>query len=246
MTDIKKQYDVFTVTSDKQVYQAKHVVLAIGDMHRPRLLHIDGENLEHVSHYFDEPHRYFRRKLLIVGGKNSAVEAAIQCHSAGAQVAISYRREQFNGDSVKYWLLPEIQMLIQTQRITFHPQTTPTAITPTHVRLQRADASQWQVEADFVLLLIGYEMDRSLLDIAGVKLVGENGAPKLDHKTMQTNVGGIYVAGTAVAGTQRKFKLFIENCHPHVAKIVTAITGRQVPFGAADKTHSGRYGLPES
>ena len=71
-------------------HTADQVVLAMGDMHRPRRLNIPGEALEHVSHYFDDPHRYFRRRLLIVGGKNSAAEAAIRCCRAGANVSISY------------------------------------------------------------------------------------------------------------------------------------------------------------
>ena len=100
--------------------------------------------------------------------------------------------------------------------------------------------------ADLVLLLIGYEMDTDFLESIGVELVGENRAPKLDHQTMQTNVPGLFVAGTAAAGTQLRFHLFIENCHPHVDKIIRAITGQEAPFATSDKTHSGKYALPET
>lgn len=228
--------------------EAKSIVFAIGDMHRPRLLHIPGEGLPHVSHYFDEPHIYFRKRLLIVGGRNSAVEAAIRCQRAGAHVALSYRRGEFDGKSVKYWLLPEIEVLIKTGKIRFHAGTTPTRITTEAVTLKPmpGDAATFDVEADFVLLLVGYEMDTTLLEKVGVELHGENRAPCLDHDTMQTNVAGLYVAGTAAAGTQMRFRLFIENCHPHVSKITRALTGRDAPFATGDKTHSGRYSLPES
>ena len=94
-------------------YLANRVVLAIGDMHWPNRLGIPGEDLPHVSHYFRDPHDYFRRKVLIVGGKNSAVEAALRCYHAGAQITLSYRREMLPEKSIKYWLWPEIRGLIQ-------------------------------------------------------------------------------------------------------------------------------------
>ena len=251
VTSIKKddgQFIVHTSRGDeKGTYQARHVVLAIGDMHRPRLLQIPGEQLPHVSHYFDEPHQYFRQRLLIVGGRNSAVETAIRCQRAGSKVTISYRKASFDSQSVKYWLTPEIEMLIKTGKVAFHPQTLPRRITASHVTLQHAESGETiEVPCDFVLLLTGYEMDTSLFEMANVKIEGENRAPTFDPSTMQTNVPGLYVAGTASAGTQIRFRLFIENCHPHVARITTAITGRQPPFPTQDRTHSGRYRLPES
>ncbi len=224
VTDIQRDDDAFALVTQTLAgtnrYRAQNIVFAIGDMHKPRRLDIEGEDLAHVSHYFDEPHRFFRKKLLVVGGRNSAVEAALRCYRAGAKVSISYRGEAFP-DSVKYWIKPEIEWLIDKGDVAFYPGTTPTSITPTHVRLDDGR----DVEADFVLLLTGYVMDTSLLHRAGVELVGENGAPQLDHDTMQTNVPGLYVAGTAAAGTQVRFKLFIENCHPHVVKISRALTG---------------------
>ncbi len=216
----------------KHRYQAEKIVLAVGDMAHPRLLHIPGEDLEHVSHYFDEPHKYFRKQLLIVGGKNSAVEAAIRCHRAGAHVAMSYRRDSFDSDRVKYWLLPELRALIKAGRITFYRQTLPQAIAADHVTLVPTPGhigDPVRVNAEFVLLLTGYVMDTTLFKMVGVTLQGENQAPAHDPMTMQTNVPGVYVAGTAVAGTQVSFKLFIENCHPHVRRIVADLTGQPPP-----------------
>ncbi|HEX7010556.1 MAG TPA: NAD(P)-binding domain-containing protein [Phycisphaeraceae bacterium] len=233
-------------------YAAKQVVLAIGDMHRPRRLNIPGEDLEHVSHYFDEPHRYFRQRLLIVGGRNSAAEAALRCHRAGAQVALSYRRPAFDNKSIKYWILPELESLIRHKHIGFFPCTVPQRITPTHVTLGPSDqegcpasADPVDVPADFVLLLTGYVMDSSLLEQVGVELVGENRQPKLDPQTMQTNVPGLFVAGTAAGGTQVRFRLFIENCHPHVTRIIKAITGHTPPTHLVNQTAT-RFELPEA
>ena len=229
-------------------YHAPHVVLAIGDMNRPRLLHIPGEGLPHVSHYFEDPHKYFRTRLLIVGGRNSAVEAAIRCQRVGAQVTISYRKPKFESKVIKYWLLPEIEVLIKTGKVSFPPETVPTRIPHRSVTLRPIvdDGSEQDVAADLVLLLIGYEMDTTLLEQIGVELKGENRAPALNQDTMETNVPGFFVAGTSAAGTQNRFRLFIENCHPHVSKIARALTGREPPFPTGDKTHSGKYSLPES
>ncbi len=216
------QYEVVT---DKDTYQAENVICGIGDMHSPRMLNVPGEDLPHVSHYFDEPHKYFNQKLLIVGGKNSAVEAAIRCHRAGAKVSMSYRGEKFSERSIKYWLQPEIQWLIEIKQIPFYPQSTVTQITPGSVTLQTVDGIE-QVDADFVLLLTGYEMDTSLLKQAGVHIQGPNHGPAYDEATMQTNLPGLYVAGTAAAGTQNSFKLFIENAHSHVVKIMRDLFGK--------------------
>lgn len=213
-----KEFQLTTKLRDQTLeYKASRVVFAIGDMHRPRLLNIPGEALPHVSHYFDEAHAYFNMRLLIVGGRNSAVEAAIRCCRAGAKVTLSYRHEAFDEKSVKYWIKPEIEWLIKSGQIEFLPHTQPVKITADSVALSSTlDDEQSEVESDFVLLLTGYAMDTSLLEKLGVELVGENQAPKLDPRTLETNVPGCYVIGTAAAGTQQRFKLFIENCHPHV------------------------------
>jgi len=87
---------------------------------------------------------------------------------------------------------------------------------------------------------IGFEQDTTLLAMAGVELVGTCRAPSYDPHTMETNVPGIYVAGTAVGGTQDKYKVFIENCHVHVGRIVASLTGVAAPPTPAD------LALPES
>jgi thioredoxin reductase (NADPH) len=227
-------------TGDRR-YGVERVVVAIGDMHRPRLVGVLGEDLPHVSHYFAEPHRYFGRRVVIVGGKNSAVEAAIRCWRVGAKVLISYRRREFDAERVKYWLLPEIKGLIKDGHVGWWPETTVKAITPSAVVLKAAGgASEHEVPADEVLLLTGYEMDPSLLEGAGVELHGQARAPKYNPRTMETNVPGLYVAGTAVAGTQTRFRWFIENCHTHAARIAGHATGRAV------EVEEAAVGIPES
>ncbi|MFA9480152.1 NAD(P)-binding domain-containing protein [Phycisphaerales bacterium AB-hyl4] len=272
VTDIKQsdgEYR-FTLHTDRRgtphTYQAKHLVLAVGDMHGPRKINVPGEDLPHVSHYFDEPHRYFNQRLLIVGGRNSAVETALRCYHAGAQVSLSYRWGGFDERLVKYGILPEIKALIEHERVKFYPYTLVREITAEHVVLEdsglrgqdagpgvtdlattpaEASGELTHVPADFVLLLTGYVMNTELFAMAGVELVGENCSPKHDLSTMETNVPGLYVAGTAAAGTQVRFRLFIENCHPHVAKIARNITGQQPPMHLINQA-AKQFALPES
>ena len=230
----------------ERICRAKRVALVTGGTDRPRRLDIPGEDLPHVSHYFRDPHLYFRRRLLIVGGKNSAVEAALRCHHAGANVSLSYRQGEL-GSSIKYWLLPEMNDLIRSGRIAAYFHTTPTRITQTDVTLKSVVPGKMDeggagkvVGFDFVLLLTGYEQDNALLKLAGVEIQGDCGSPRFDERTMETNVPGLYVAGTAMAGTQDKYKVFIENCHVHVDRIIAALTGTAAPTAEAPTA------LPES
>lgn len=237
-------------------YRARRLVLCTGGTDHPRRLNIPGEDLPHVSHYFQDPHPFFRKRLLVVGGKNSAIETALRCHHAGAHVALSYRRKSLNARSIKYWLLPEINGLIESGQITGLFNTVPVQITPGEVKLvawngednaelttPQASGSSSHVPAspgasvpesfslptDFVLLQIGYAQDTTLFELAGVELRGDCRAPAFDERTMETNVPGLYVAGTSVGGTQGKYRVFIENCHVHVGRIVAALTGSAPP-----------------
>ncbi|MCO6430596.1 MAG: NAD(P)-binding domain-containing protein [Deltaproteobacteria bacterium] len=208
---------------------SQYVVLAIGDMHRPRLLGLDGESLPHVSHYLLDPHHYFNKKVLIVGGKNSAVEAAIRLHRIGAAVSLSYRRAAF-GKSIKYWLLPEIQYLIKHGAIDFYPETEPISISPQAVKLLRVAGDEFEVKTDLVLLLTGYEQEKELFHKCGIPLIGEGGKPKFNKQTMESEIPGIFVAGTASAGTQiGGVREFIETSHIHVSRIVSRICGEAPP-----------------
>lgn len=230
-------------------YRARSVVMASGGMARPNMLNIPGEDLPNATHYFERPHTYFRRKLLVVGGRNSAVEAALRCWRAGADVTISYRRPEIDPERVKQLLYDEIKTLIERGKVGFLPCTQPEEITPTHVVLARTDENGQPAdgepiihETDFVLLQTGYVADMSVLAGAGVELTGEAQKPTYNPDTMETNVPGLYVAGTAAGGTQQKFRLFVETSHKHVYKIVRELTGTEPPV--ADIAHRN-YGFFE-
>jgi thioredoxin reductase (NADPH) len=219
--------------SGDRVYLCRFIVVATGGTAGPRKLGIPGEELPHVQHRFPGPHPYFQTRLLIVGGRNSAVESALRCWRAGAQVTISYRQSTFVPDLIKCHLLDDILARIERGEITFLPSTIPIEITPTYAVLTQTgdgapNGSSIKHETDFVLLMLGFAADASLLAGVGVTILGEEQMPFHDPKTMETNVPGIFVAGTAVGGTQWRLKHAIYTSHNHVAKIVKAITG-QVP-----------------
>ncbi|HEX4054559.1 MAG TPA: NAD(P)-binding domain-containing protein [Tepidisphaeraceae bacterium] len=210
-------------------YRVKKLVLATGGTDHPRRLDVRGHDLPHVSHYFQDPHEYFQKDLLIVGGRNSAVEAALRSHYAGARVSMSYRKPQFDAASIKYWLWPEMNGLIQSGKLKAHFNTTLKEIRPGGAVLLGDGGKTIEVPADFVLLLIGYEADMTLCKMAGVELKQPGNAPTFDPATMQTNVPGVYVAGTAMGGTQERYAVFIENCHVHTQRIMASLTGAAPP-----------------
>jgi thioredoxin reductase (NADPH) len=227
--------------SGVETAKANRIVLAIGNMHAPRLIDVPGETSRpDVSHYLDDPHLYFGRRLLIVGGRNSAVEAAIRGYRAGARVTMSYRRAEFDTDRIKYWLLPELQWLISKGRIGFLPQTCPVAFEDGAAILQPLDdhgapaGDPVRHECDFTLLLTGYIQNQTLFDQLALERMGEERKPMVDPATMESSSPGVYIAGTAAGGSQRRARVFIETTHVHVDRIAAAVTGKPPPARAHD------------
>lgn len=217
----------------ERCYHAQRVIMAHGGMSAPRMLNISGEQLPHVHHYFKGPHHYFRTKVLVVGGRNSAVEAALRCWRVGCEVVMSYRRPDFQYERIKPHLADDLATRIRKGEITFYPATVPVEITPEVTKLASCheDFSLsdqiTELDVDFVVLATGFVADMRLLTEAGVTLEGEAQAPTHDPETLETNVKGLYVAGTAVGGTQsKKFKYFISTTHDHVSKIAYHLTGK--------------------
>jgi thioredoxin reductase (NADPH) len=231
---IQKQKDNFLLTTapsphQKQTYSARRVILATGGTSHPRKLNVPGEDLPHVAHTMADPHQYFRRDLVIVGGRNSAVESALRCHNAGAQVTLSYRGPALDPKTIKYWLYPEISSLIKSGKLRAHFNTTVRRIDENQVELAQPSGASMRIPANFILLNIGYLADMSLAKMAGVQLVGENELPTFNPHTMETNIRGLYIAGTAIGGTQDRYRIFLENCHIHVPRILASLTNRPPP-----------------
>lgn len=240
VTDITRDGDGFVITSthgqQTHTCRAQKVVLAVGDTEMPKRLEIPGEGLPHVTHVLEEPHKYFQRRLLIVGGKNSAVEAALRCWHAGVEVTLACRADGIDAKHVKYWLRPELIGRIKRHEIAAHFGVEPVEIKPTHTVMRHTKTGEtFNLDCDFVLLATGFVADMSLFRRLGVELIGDNALPMFDEETMETNAPGVYVAGTATAGTQNRYTVFLENCHIHTDRIVHHLQDKAPPETPEDR-----------
>jgi thioredoxin reductase (NADPH) len=187
----------------------RRLVLATGYFDHANLLGVPGESLPHVSHWFDEPHRTAGLDIVVIGGKNSAVETALQCHRAGARVTLVYRRPEFK-PSLKYWLRPDIENRIRAGEIAARLGTEVVGIAPTHVLVRGTDGADESLPADRVYALTGYHPDFALLHRLGVAFDPSGDRPTLNPTTLETNVPGLYLAGSVGAGRFIS-EVFIEN-----------------------------------
>ena len=224
-------FDVETITPSgiERTWHATSIVLATGGTQHSRTLGVEGEDCPHVHRLLGNPHRFFKRRVLVVGGRNSAAESALRIWRVGGQPTLSYRGPQLS-ERVKYWLRPEVQALMDEGLIRNAMHTVVECITPSYVALRHLGTGDIEkIEVDDVLLQLGFRQDSSILAMFGVKVDADTQSPSFDESTMQTNVQGVYVAGTATAGTQERFRVYIETSHVHAARIAAAIAGRPCP-----------------
>lgn len=211
----------------KRVRHAMHVVMAIGYYDHPNRIGVPGEDLPHVHHYYTEPHPYYRQRLVIVGGGNSAAEAALECFRAGAHVTLVHRAPQLKS-SIKYWVRPDIDNRIKEGSIAARFDTCVTEIRPTSVAVRSTvSGSEEELPAETVFLLTGYRSDSNLLRAAGVQL-NERCEPAFDPETLETNVPNLFLAGGAVTGVDTS-NIFIENGRFHGERLVQVIAERLQP-----------------
>jgi len=203
-----------------RVREARNVVLAMGYYELPNMLNVPGEELPHVTHFYKEAHPYYRQRVVIVGGKNSAAEAALEIHRAGGHVTMVHRGAGF-GDSVKYWVKPDIENRVKEGSIQAHFNARVVEIRANEVVLDTGTT----VPAEAVLLLTGYRADPEFMRRIGVELHDDTLAPKYQVDTYETSVPGLFVAGGQVAGS-RTGTVFIENGRFHGEQIAKAIAAR--------------------
>ncbi|MGC9328607.1 MAG: YpdA family putative bacillithiol disulfide reductase [Candidatus Hinthialibacter sp.] len=208
----------FEIHTVRDKYSAPKVIAAVGFFDRPRMLNVPGEDLEKVIHYYREAHPFAGQKVLIVGGGNSAVIAALECHRRGAKTTVAVRSSSFH-DGVKYWLLPDILNRIQSGEVRAYFNTVVTEVKPKSVSMMGRDGLCIEIDNDFVLAMTGYEPDYEFLEAIGVQ-IGEDDCrtPVHDPQTYETNRPGIYLAGVVVGGL-RTNQWFIENSRDHAAVI---------------------------
>lgn len=220
--NISKQEDgSFFVKSDKDEYVTPYVILATGYYDQPNYLNIPGENLPKVFHYFKEAHPFFDTDVLVIGGKNSAVDAALELNKAGARVTVSYRGSQYS-PSVKPWILPEFDALVRNEEIKMLFNSHILEIRDDEVLLT-VDGEEQVIQNDFVFAMTGYHPDHNFIKSIGVEIDQESGRPRYNSETMETNVENLFIAGVLAAGNNAN-EIFIENGKFHGGFIADCIS----------------------
>lgn len=222
---IKKANHHFTVQTktsegEEREYKAQFVIVATGYYDHPNLLGIPGEQAPHVFHYFKEAHPYFNCDVTVIGGKNSAVDAALELNKAGANVTVLYRGAAYS-PSVKPWVLPEFDSLVRSNQINMAFNAKILEIQKDHVVVEQEGNVQ-TLKSEFVFAMVGYHPDHEFLKGMGIDIDEETGRPAFDPATMETNVEGIYIAGVIAAGNNAN-EIFIENGRFHGELIAQSI-----------------------
>ncbi|MGA7291878.1 MAG: YpdA family putative bacillithiol disulfide reductase [Terriglobales bacterium] len=208
-------------------YRARKIVIATGYYDLANQINVPGEDLEKVFHYYKEPHPYFDTDVVVIGGKNSAAEAALDLWRHGARVTLVHRGPQMHAH-VKYWVRPDIENRIKAGEITAHFNSRVEEIGDKFV-VVRTPSGPIHLNNDFVFALTGYHPDYDFLRSIGIELSAEQLRPVCDPETLESNVAGIYVAGVIVAGS-RTSEIFIENGRFH-GKLIAADLSQKLGGG---------------
>jgi thioredoxin reductase (NADPH) len=225
-------FRVHTKTQDgaMEQYEARKLIVATGYYDLPNCLGVPGEDLPHVSHYYTEPHPFWRRDVVVIGGKNSAAEAALDLYRTGARVTLVHRRAEL-GSTIKYWVRPDIENRIKAGQIKALFNTQVVRITSEFVHVTGPDGDK-KLSAVEVFALTGYHPDFDFLRQLGVKLDSETNKPALDPQTLESNVPGLYLAGVVIGGKHTS-EIFIENGRFHGKQVIAALTGTPLAVAQA-------------
>lgn len=219
---VKKVDNRFLVSTTKQTYKVRFLTIATGYYGQPNELEVEGQELSKVMHYFKEAHPYFNQDVVIIGGKNSAVDAAIELEKAGANVTVLYRGSEYS-KSIKPWILPNFDSLAKHEKITMHFNSEVVRIDEDTLTFNK-EGKSYTIKNDFVFAMIGYHPDYKFLESCGVETItNEFGtAPSYNKDTMESNVENLYIAGVIAAGNDAN-TIFIENGKFHGGTIAQDI-----------------------
>jgi thioredoxin reductase (NADPH) len=216
--EVRKEASGFRVTTSKGKYQAKSIILALGFYDLPYLLHVEGEELSKVKHYYDEPHPYFGQRVAVIGAANSAVDVALETWRKGAEVTMIIREGSIR-ESVKYWVKPDIENRIKEGAIKAFFNSEVLRITPNTIEISTPLGNQ-VLENDFVLAMTGYQPPFDFMKSMGVSFHGDEfHTPVYHENTMESNVPNLYLAGVVCGGLKTN-KWFIENSRIHASIII--------------------------
>ena len=220
----KEGDELFTVRSSKTTYRARAVALATGYFGNPRHLGVPGEDLPWVSYRYTEAYPYYGRDVVIVGAGNTAAEAALDLWRNGVRVSLVHRGPHVK-NGVKYWLKPDIENRIQEGSIPARFNTVVRAFRDGEGVEVEGPNGREIVPAQAAFILIGYTPDADFERRCGVELDPTSLIPVYNPETCESNLPGLYVAGTIQAGRATD-KIFIENSRDHGPKIVKHLVGR--------------------
>jgi thioredoxin reductase (NADPH) len=201
-------------------YQGKKIAVATGYYDLPNLLGVAGEDLPHVSHYYTEPFEYWNQNVVVIGGKNSSAEAALDLYRNGAHVTLVHRNKEL-GATIKYWVRPDIENRIKAGQVKALFETRVKQITTEEVVVENG-AGEKRLPARRVFALTGYHPDFAFIESLGVRLDPESRRPALDPNTLESNVPGIHLAGVVIGG-RHTGEIFIENGRFHGRQIIQAL-----------------------
>jgi thioredoxin reductase (NADPH) len=199
---------------------SRKLALSTGYYDLPNLLHIPGESLSKVHHYYFDPHPYSGMDVTVIGGKNSAAIAALELWRTGARVTLVYRGPEIP-PHVKYWIKPDIENRIKNGEIKAFFNSQVVEIAPDTVSL-RTPQGPVTLKNHFVFAMTGYHPDFDFLESLGILFEGPDKLPVCNPETLESNVPGIYLAGVIVAGS-RTNEIFIENGRFHGVQIAKAL-----------------------
>lgn len=220
--NIEADQEGFVIQTSKNPFRARKVIIATGYYDIPRELGVAGESLPHVTHYYDEPYRYTHSKAVVVGGANSAIEVALDLYRNQVEVTLIHQFEGLD-KTAKYWVVPDLENRIKKKEVNAFFNHRLKKISPSFVEIEEIGSGKTQrLAADFVFLMTGYRPDAEFLQKAGIKLNGTAFIPDLKPETYETNVFGIYMAGSVVGGEETA-KIFIENGKLHARPIIEDI-----------------------
>jgi thioredoxin reductase (NADPH) len=231
VTSVERDGDAFVVHSDsrahgEQTHRARAVVIATGYFGSPNYLRVPGEDLPQVSHVYREGHEAFDQDVVVVGGGNSAAEAALDLWRCGARVTLVHFGPTFD-KKIKPWVLPDFLNREKEGSIAAKWDSRV-------VRIERdamiitSPRGEEHLLADRVYVMTGFAPNMELLREIGVPIDPVTGIPSHDANTLETTVPGLFIAGVVVAGFDAN-KVFIENGRFHGDKIVARILGTGAP-----------------
>jgi thioredoxin reductase (NADPH) len=225
----------FTVLTSKGEHRAAHVIVSTGFFDQPNRMNVPGEDLPNVTHYYKEPYQYVRQKVAVIGARNSAAKAALDCYRHGADVTLVVRAPQLS-TKIKYWIKPDLENRIKEGSIRAHFNTVVEEVRESSIVL-RGPGGTREIDNQWVIAMTGYHPDYEFMEAIGLRF-GDDAyrTPLFDATTFETTRAGVYLAGT-VCGGYRTGRWFIENGRFHAQQIVKHITGLRAEPIAFESIH---------